>query len=132
MQHSGRSRRAFNFQKMQQIKILEPTLDLANQYLNYSHIYSTYDVFTKDFEILSDAFSSIKIIKNDSVITSQLNGISLKNNLEFNYSYKKFKIKNFSEDDFIFINNVSSDTIKDHIFFNYMNSSFTIDSSLLK
>tara|TARA_B110000971_G_scaffold70986_1_gene72800 strand:- start:1271 stop:2887 length:1617 start_codon:yes stop_codon:yes gene_type:complete len=132
MLHSGRSRRAFNFQKMQQIKILETTLDLANQYLNYSHIYSTYDVFTKDFEILSDAFSSIKIIKNDSVIASQLNGISLKNNLEFNYSYKKFKIKNFSEDDFIFINNVSSDTIKDHIFFNYMNSSFTIDSSLLK
>ena len=123
MLHSGRSRRAFNFQKMQQIKILETTLDLANQYLNYSHIYSTYDVFTKDFEILSDAFSSIKIIKNDSVIASQLNGISLKNNLEFNYSYKKFKIKNFSEDDFISVHNNHMQK-EDHIFFNYHGIAF--------
>ena len=44
----------------------------------------------------------------------------------------KYKIQSFSKEDFIFINNVTKDTIIDHVYFNYMNSSPLSDSSLLK
>ena len=132
MLHSGRSRRAFSYQKQQQIEILETTFDFANKYLNYCHIYGTYDVFTKEIEILTDAFSSIKILKKDSLIDNHINGINLNKNLEFKYNYEKYKIQSFSKEDFIFINNVTKDTIVDHVYFNYMNSSPLSDSSLLK
>jgi hypothetical protein len=132
MLHSGRSRRAYSYQQQQQIEILETTFDFANKYLNYCHIYGTYDVFTKEIEILTDAFSSIKILKKDSLIANHVNGINLNKDLEFNYNYEKYKIQSFSKEDFIFINNVTKDTITDHIYFNYMNSSPLADSSLLK
>ena len=132
MLHSGRSRRAFSYQKQQQIEILEATLDIANKYLNYCHIYGTYDIFTKDIEILTDAFSSIKILKKDSLIANHVNGINLNKDLEFNYNYEKYNIQSFSKEDFIFINNITKDTIKDHVYFNFMNSSSLADSSLLK
>jgi len=132
MLHSGRSRRAFSYQKKQQIEILEATLDIANKYLNYCHIYGTYDIFTKDVEILTDAFSSIKILKKDSLIANHVNGINLNKDLEFNYNYEKYNIQSFSKEDFIFINNITKDTIKDHVYFNFMNSSSLADSSLLK
>ena len=132
MLHSGRSRRAFSYQKQQQIEILEATLDIANKYLNYCHIYGTYDIFTKDVEILTDAFSSIKILKKDSLIANHVNGINLNKDLEFNYNYEKYNIQSFSKEDFIFINNITKDTIKDHVYFNFMNSSSLADSSLLK
>jgi hypothetical protein len=132
MLHSGRSRRAYSYQQQQQIEILETTFDFANKYLNYCHIYGTYDVFTKEIEILTDAFSSIKILKKDSLIANHVNGINLNKDLELNYNYEKYKIQSFSKEDFIFINNVTKDTITDHIYFNYMNSSPLADSSLLK
>ena len=86
----------------------------------------------KEIEILTDAFSSIKILKKDSLIANYINGINLNKELEFNYNYEKYKIQSFSKEDFIFINNVTKDTIIDHIYFNYMNSSPLVDSSLLK
>ena len=132
MLHSGRSRRAYSFQKQKQIEILEKTLELANKYLTYCHIYGTYDVFTNEVEILTDAFSSIKIFKKDSLIANQVNGVNLNNELDFEYNYEIFKTKSFSVEDFIFVNNVSKDTVKDHIYFNYMNSSSKAYSNLLK
>jgi hypothetical protein len=132
MLHSGRSRRNFSYQKQQQIEILETTLELANKYLNYCHIYGTYDVYTNEVEILTDAFSSIKILKKDSLIASNVNGIILNKHLEFNYCYEKYKVQSFSREDFTFINNITKDTIIEHVYFNYMNSSSLADSSLLK
>lgn len=132
MLHSGRSRRAFSYQKQQQIEILKTTLDLSNKYLDYCHIYGTYDVFTKEVEILTDAFSSIKIFKKDSLFANNVNGINLSKDLEFNYNYEKYKIQSFSKEDFTFINNITKDTVTDHVYFNYMNSSSLADSSLLK
>lgn len=132
MLHSGRSRRAYSYQKQKQIQVIERTIDLASKYLNYCHIYGTYNVYTNELEILTDAFSSIKILKKDSLITPNVNGINLNKDLDFYYNYEKYKIKCFSEEDFIFVNNTTKDTIKDHVYFNFMNSSPLADSSLLK
>lgn len=132
MLHSGRSRRAYSYQKQKQIEILETIIDLASKYLNYCHIYGTYDVYSKEVEIFTDAFSSIKILKKDSLIATNVNGINLNKDLEFYYNYEKYKIQSFSKEDFIFVNNTTKDTITDHVYFNYMNSFPLADSSLLK
>jgi hypothetical protein len=132
MLHSGRSRRAYSYQKQKQIQIIERTIDLASKYLNYCHIYGTYDVYVNEVEILIDAFSSIKILKKDSLIAPDVNGINLNKDLDFYYNYEKYKIQSFSKEDFIFVNNITKDTITDHVYFNYMNSSSLVDSSLLK
>ena len=125
MLHSDQSRRIYDLDKIKQIEIVESLLTIAEEYINYTHVYGTYDKDKREITFLLDAFAPIKIAYKNKVIASEpIFGIEFDEKLKLKYNYQKIKISedNFKPKQLVFINALTEDTIKKHIHFNKINS----------
>ena len=125
--HSNISRRSNYIKQEEQIKLFKTIIILAKKYLEYGHIYGSYDHINKKLYIMADAFCPLKIIYNPTnYYQSNINGIGLDINLDINYNYKEFNmdIDNFKLGKLIFINMITEDTIPNNkIYINHINES---------
>jgi hypothetical protein len=125
MHHSDQSRRIYELEKIKQLEIANSLLTIAQDYINYTHIYGTYDKDKKEITILLDAFSPIRIAsKINTIQTKSIFGIEFNEKLKLNYRIQTFKVQDekFKPKDLIFINELTKDTIKKHIHFNKIDS----------
>jgi hypothetical protein len=125
MLHSDQSRRIYNLEKIKQVEIVESLLTIAEEYINYTHVYGTYDTDKREITFLLDAFTPIKVAyKNKFIAAEPIFGIEFDQKLKLNYNYRKIKISedNFKPKQLVFINALTHDTIKKHIHFNKINS----------
>jgi hypothetical protein len=125
MLHTNRSRRKYYIKKLEQIELVKSTLSLANEYLNYAHVYGSYDSTSRQLNVLIDAFSSFSIHhKTKGKLVNHVHGISFDRELNQTYNYKVIEdlSDTFRLKDIFFVNNVTGDTLSKHIHLNYTNS----------
>lgn len=131
------SRRNYDHEKRNQISVANTTLDLGKQYLNYGHIYGSYDSITNNLHLLVDAFVPINIYHEKSELKKlNVNGIELDSELNLLYNYQSIVTdsKNFKLKKLKFINSLTKDTIdKKHIHINIINTSdrYKNDSTII-
>ncbi|MFT6716720.1 MAG: hypothetical protein ACJA0Q_001368 [Saprospiraceae bacterium] len=112
--HNGRSNRAYNFMKKQQLKTLESTFSISQNYLSYCHVFGSYDSVNNNLNILYDAFVPIDIFyKNKELDTPNNVGISMDENLKITYNYLDFYLDapHFKAKNLLLINSITKDTI---------------------
>jgi len=133
MLRSGASRRAYNLEKVKQINRVNLFLKLAKQHVNYSHIYCSIDSVENRIYISPDSFSPISVQTRDSSLNhTGLNGLNLNLDLDFDINEFDFPVtnRNFKESNYIFINEITGDTIpKKNVFFNYIKKSRPVSKS---
>lgn len=124
MLRSGRSRRVYDRSKAKQIEIVNTMLKLSNDYLNYAHVYGSYDKEKKELHLFQDAFVPLRIYYGKSRIDTKNYGIEFDSQLNAINRYHTYSM-NLSDIDLkklIFINDLTKDTIT-HVHLNYINTS---------
>ena len=122
--HANGSKIKFHENAKRQKQIVNNTLNLFNDYINYAHIYSSYDKNNNTLEIISDAFSPINF--HYSYLSAKIdklnfNGILLNDDLTFKYDTLKINFKNvaFNIDSVLFTNSITNKIIpKNKIYIN--------------
>jgi hypothetical protein len=124
MLQTNRSRRNYHINKLEQIELVNTTLSLAKDYLNYAHVYGSYDSSSHELNLLIDAFSSFSIQHSKGILVNKTHGITFDKEFNFNYNYELLDDlpDSFDLDDMFFVNNITGDTITDHIHINYISS----------
>jgi hypothetical protein len=112
---SNLSRRSQYFNEKQQLEVFSKMCDFAKKYLNYGHVYGSFNISDSTLSMITDAFCQVKISSNENKFKDYLiNGIKFDQDLDIFYNYTKipFKGKNWKMEDLIFINSITKDTIK--------------------
>jgi len=115
MKYSKVPRPAFEFDKKIQASFLQRMMVMADQYLNYCLIYSSYDASNNVLHVISDAYVPIRVI-HPSIPAEQGAIHGLEFDAELNYHTKEVQIDLNSDSAFkpkqlIFINEITGDTI---------------------
>ena len=105
------SRRAYELVQSNQEVFIKDHLKLSKDYLKYGHIYSTYNLKSKNSVVVADVFSPIEIWKG-GVLLQQNNSFNLSENFERSYNVFKVDLNLSEEKNVFFINTVTKDTIK--------------------
>ena len=117
----------FEPKKALQFSIINSTLTLAKDYLDYAQIYVTYDSTMKALHLLLDAYSPIDILCDTVGFEKRkVNGLRLNQNLNPVYLYQTYNIEseNFDPETLIFVNHITKDTLhKKQIYINYIDQS---------
>lgn len=130
MLRSGRSRRVYDRSKNKQLSIVSTMFNLSKDYLNYGHIYGSYDTEKKELHLFQDAFVPVQIYYKKRKINHQdTYGLELNQHLKIVNRYHKYKIKesDFDPKKLVFINSLTKDTIT-HVHLNYINTTDEPDS----
>jgi hypothetical protein len=128
MLHSGRSRREYDRQKKKQITAVQTLIDQAAKYIHYAHIYGTFDPTKKELTLLFDSFSPLHLSGTDSTLNlRQVRGIEFNAQLSAHHSYKTITLPqaDFHPRNLIFINEITQDTLRQHIYINRIHSGDT-------
>jgi hypothetical protein len=115
-------RRLFNYQVKLQNNLINSTLSKADKYIHYNHIYGSINKKNQNVKIAFDAFSPVRVIFKDLLDTTIV-GIEFDKNLFFENNTHFFEGlgQNPKIDGFVFINNITCDTIsKNNIHINYI------------
>ena len=114
--YANGSKIKFHENAKRQKQIVNNKLNLFNDYINYGHIYGSYDKNNNILEIISDAFSPINF--HYSYLSSKIdkldfNGILLNDDLTFKYDTLKINFKNvdFNIDSVLFTNSITNKLI---------------------
>jgi hypothetical protein len=120
MIHSDIFNEKYKSIKKEQISIIKQTINVAKKYIDYGHIYGSFNLSDSTLNLISDAFCAVKITsKNNLFVEKIINGIEFDKKLNIKYQYSDFKIKKHKIEDLVFINMVTKDTIKkEHIYIN--------------
>ena len=104
--------------------IVKTAFSLISKYLNYAHIYCTYDKSKKQLSFNADSFCPIDVYYNDKLLLANHSGINFTEDLKLIQSNKEFKIgvNQFNEKKLMFINSITKDTIKQHVYVNFIDS----------
>ena len=115
MYASTLSRRSQKFKEKQQLEVFSQMCNYAKDYLNYAHVYGSFNLSNRTLNLITDAFCQVKIssIQNQSDIYFS-NGIGFDSELNINYQFTEipFKNKEWDMENLIFINMITKDTIK--------------------
>ena len=112
---SNLSRRSQYFNEKQQLEVFSKMCGFAKKYLNYGHVYGSFNISDSTLNIITDAFCQVRISSKENQFKDYLtNGIKFDRELDIYYNYTKipFKGKNWKIEDLIFINSITNDTIK--------------------
>jgi hypothetical protein len=119
---SSLSRRSQYFKEKQQLEVFSSMCDYAEKYINYAHIYGSFNLSDSNLNMIADAFCQVKILSKQNLIHNYYtNGIGFDNELNIKYQYIDIPIKNrdLEMENLIFINNITKDTINPgHIYIN--------------
>jgi hypothetical protein len=122
MIHSDLFNEKYKSIKREQISIIKQTINVAKNYIDYGHIYGSFNLSDSTLNLISDAFCTVKITSKNNLFEEQIiNGIEFdkKLNLKYKYTDIQIKNKNYKTEDLVFINLVTKDTIKvEHIYIN--------------
>jgi hypothetical protein len=138
MVHSVNSRRVYDLKKKHQLRIMQATLDIGKEYIDYGHVYMSYDSISEELSLLIDAYSPINVIdKNGKVILNKINGIEFDSSFKPIYNYQTIKINDnaFLPQQLVFVNATTKDTLsKKFIYINYIDkkSTSTYSKSTIK
>ena len=104
--------------------IVKTAFSLISKYLNYAHIYCTYDKSKKQLSFNADSFCPIDVYYNDKLLLANHSGINFTEDLKLIQSNKELKIgvNHFNEKKVMFINSITKDTIKQHVYVNFIDS----------
>lgn len=122
MLRSERTRRKYERQKFEELKLVYNSLYFATEYLDYCHVYGTYDSTRSIMKLNVESFVPVQINMDDSIILKEVyRGMSFGKNLTHNYhpltlnlDQDKFRFK-----DIYLVNLVNGDTMGKHIHLNH-------------
>lgn len=124
MIHSVNSRRVYDLRKKRQLQILKSTFQLGKEYIDYGHIYMSYDSVSKELSLLIDAYAPINVIDDEgNELLNKVNGIGFDADFKPIYNYQTININdsNFTPKKLFFVNDLTKDTLKKkHIYLNYI------------
>tara|TARA_B100001287_G_scaffold9437_1_gene7301 strand:+ start:17447 stop:19066 length:1620 start_codon:yes stop_codon:yes gene_type:complete len=112
---SGLSRRSQYFKEKQQCEVFSSMCSYAKNYLDYAHVYGSFNLTDSTLNVITDAFSQVEISLCKNKPNNYLvNGITFNNDLEMKYNYQEISLKgkNCKVNDIIFKNNITKDTIR--------------------
>ena len=96
------------------MEVFSQMCNYAKDYLNYAHVYGSFNLSNRTLNLITDAFCQVKIssIQNQSDIYFS-NGIGFDSELNINYQFTEipFKNKEWDMENLIFINTITKDTI---------------------
>ncbi|MGB0391041.1 MAG: CotH kinase family protein, partial [Salibacteraceae bacterium] len=119
---SNQSRREVYFQRKVQLSEFRRMCVLASKYLNYGHVYGSFNMSNNELDFIVDAFCRVRVVyKDKEEIDTVFNGIGFTPSLDF---ISKNGIVKFNEDSIRikkikFINTITGDTLlKKHVHIN--------------
>ena len=117
---SSLSRKSQYFNEKQQLEVFSSICKYASSYLNYAHVYGSFNLTDSSLNVITDAFSQVRISsKHNQNNECLVNGINFDWGLNIQYKYTEIPFKGNDKlvEDLIFINNVTKDTI-DRVYIN--------------
>ena len=110
--------------RKRQNRIVKTAFSLINEYLNYAHIYCSYDVSKKVLNFNSDAFIPVNVHYNNKLVLENFSGITISEDLNAMQSYTQLTLdaNPFIPEKLTFINSITKDTIKQHVYVNFIDS----------
>ena len=110
--------------RKRQKRIVKTAFSLINKYLNYAHIYCSYDVSKKVLNFNSDAFIPINLHYGNRLLLENFSGITFSEDLNVIQSSKQLQldVNLFVPEKLTFINSITKDTIKQHVYVNFIDS----------
>tara|TARA_B110000196_G_C20601394_1_gene410948 strand:- start:152 stop:532 length:381 start_codon:yes stop_codon:yes gene_type:complete len=110
--------------RKKQKHIMKTAFSLINKYLNYAHIYCSYDVSKKVLIFNSDAFVPVNVHYNKKLVLENFSGITFSKDLNVIQLSKQLKLyaNPFNTEKLTFINSITKDTIKQHVYVNFIDT----------
>jgi hypothetical protein len=110
--------------RKRQKHIMQTAFSLINKYLNYAHIYCSYDVSKKLLNFNSDAFIPIDLHYGNKLLLGNFSGINFSEDLNIIQTSKQLQldVNLFVPEKLTFINSITKDTIKQHVYVNFIDS----------
>jgi len=107
--------------------VVKEMLKYGSDYINYTHIYGSYDYISHNLSLIVDAFVPIDIsYKEENILRSNVIGIQLDPSLNLKYNKQIINIESeeFNSKELVFINKITGDTVsRKHIFINLISTS---------
>lgn len=119
--YAGASHKEYESEFDTQKQIVASILSVADDYVNYAHIYGTVDKLSNSIELAIDAFVPVNVNYASEVLLDGVEGLELNRDLEFKAKYTTIKNlpEGFDPSRLVFVNSVTGDTIADR--FVYIN-----------
>lgn len=116
------SRRNQYLKEKQQLEVFAKFCNYSKKYLNYAHVYGSFNLSDSTLNVITDVFCQVMISSKKGLFNNCLvNGIYFDHKLDIKYNFTDIPFKNnfWSIEDLIFINNITKDTINpEHIHIN--------------
>lgn len=121
MLHSDLTRRMYERNKAAELDIVYKSLYFAGEYLDYNHVYGTYDSTQSALRLQVESFVPVKINLNDSItLYESYLGVSFGKDLSTIYHPLTLKVDDEVKlKDFYLVNLVNDDTVGKHIHINH-------------
>ena len=111
MLNANVSRRAYYFEQQGQIGLMNSILNMADQYINYAHVYGSRNTSTSSTELAIDAF--VKMNVNQGSFNQSQYGIQFNDQLDIQYKY----LETYQLGPITITNCITGDTVPDHYIF---------------
>lgn len=121
MLRSDLTRRMYERNKAAELDIVYKSLYFAGEYLDYNHVYGTYDSTQSLLLLNLESYVPLQINYGDSIIWNQHMGISIIENLQTQYNPLALELDfdSVDLDEIYLVNLVNADTVGKHIHLNH-------------